>query len=156
MTDDSVKTKLADSMAVEFKRDLEKDNLPKDEIEKKVTSSRNRIIKAPVAVILCVDMTEMDSYPDSRRNKAEYIMATQSAANAGMQLLLAAHAEGLGSVWVCSPLFAQKAVQTALDLPKSWEPQAMYFLGYPVEIREPRDRKPLDEIVKLFTGRTQE
>lgn len=137
-------------MAIEFQRDLEADVLSPDVIEKKVIRSRDRIISAPVVIILSVDMTDMDSYPDTRRKKAEYIMATQSVANAGMQFLLAAHAEGLGSVWVCSPLFAQKTVQVALDLPKSWEPQAMYFLGYPAEIPQLRERKPIKEIVKTF------
>jgi len=97
--------------------------------------------------MLCVDMTDMDIYPDEKRNTAEYIMATQSAANAGMQVLLAAHAEGLGSVWVCSPLFVPNVVQKTLDLPEAWEPQAMYFLGYPVEIPKPRERKSIKEIV---------
>ena len=131
ITETSVKTKLADAMAIEFQRDLEKDNFSKDEIEKKVASSCNRIISAPVVIILSVDMTDMDTYPDSHRKKAEYIMATQSAANAGMQLILAAHADGLGSVWVCSPLFVPNVVRKTLELPETWEPQAMYFLGYP-------------------------
>ena len=147
MTDASIKTKLADAMSVEFQRDLEKDNLPKDEIEKKVASSRNRIINAPVVIVLCVDMTDMDIYPDEKRNKAEYIMATQSTANAGMQLLLAAHAEGLGSVWVCSPLFVPNVVQKVLDLPEAWEPQAMYFLGYPDVVPPLRERKSLELVV---------
>ena len=150
VTTSVVKSRLADAMAIEFQRDLEADALSPDKIEKKVTHSRDKIISAPVVIILSVDMTDMDSYPDKRRKKAEYIMATQSVANAGMQLLLAAHAEGLGSVWVCSPLFAQKTVQAALNLPKSWEPQAMYFLGYPAEIPQPRERKSIEEIVKTF------
>ena len=150
MTSLAAKTNLADAMAVEFKRDLEADAISAEEVKIKVARSRDRIVGAPVVIILCVDMSEMDTYPDERRNKAEYIMATQSAANAGMQLLLAAHAEGLGSVWVCSPLFAQETVQAALDLPKSWEPQAMYFLGYPVEIPQPRERKKFNEIIKFL------
>jgi len=137
-------------MAIEFKRDLQTDNLSPDIIEKKAAGSRNRITSAPVVIILSTDMTDMDVYPDEKRNKAEYIMATQSVANAGMQLLLAAHAEGLGSVWVCSPLFVQETVQTVLKLPKSWEPQAMYFLGYPIEIPDARERKPLKEVVQVF------
>jgi nitroreductase len=64
-----------------------------------------------------------------------------------MQMLLAAHAEGLGSVWVCSPLFVQETVQNILELQKTWEPQAMYFLGYPAEIPEARERKPIIEIM---------
>ena len=135
-------------MAVEFQRDLEKDKLSASEIEKRVDKSRERITNAPVVIILCVDMSEMDSYPDEQRKKAEYMIATQSAANAGMQLLLAAHAEGLGGVWVCSPMFAQETVQTALKISAAWEPQAMFLLGYPADIPQARARKPLEEIVK--------
>ncbi len=138
-------------MAEEFQRDLEKDKLTAEEIAKKAAKSQERITGAPIVVILCVDMSEMDNYPDERRKKAEYIIGVQSAANAGMQLLLAAHAEGLGGVWVCSPVFAQETVQNALDISKQWEPQAMFLLGYPLEIPALRERKPLEEVVKLGT-----
>lgn len=135
-------------MAEKFQQELENDNLSPEEISKRVSRSRARILSAPVVIILSVDMSDMDIYPDERRNKAEYLMATQSTANAGMQLLLAAHAEGLGSVWVCSPLFAQDTVQTVLNLPKTWEPQAMYFLGYPEETPQAKERKSIKEISK--------
>ncbi|HMV96532.1 MAG TPA: nitroreductase family protein [Anaerolineales bacterium] len=148
VTASAVKEKLADAMAVEFQRDLEADAISPENVQRKVSRSRERIVAAPVVIILSVDMTDMDTYPDTRRKKAEYIMATQSTANAGMQMLLAAHAEGLGSVWVCSPLFAQETVQNVLGLPRSWEPQAMYFLGYPSETPEVRERKSIKEIVK--------
>ena len=73
-------------------------------------------------------------------------MATQSVANAGLQLLLATHADGLGGVWLCSPLFAQEAIRDTLKLPDAWEPQAMFFIGYPVEIPKARERKTIQEI----------
>jgi len=133
-------------MAVEFERDLEQDKLPQLEIQKRITRSRERIISAPVVIILAVDMSDMDIYPDEKRNKAEYLMAVQSVANAGAQMLLAAHAEGLGGVWVCSPLFVQETIQNILDLPKTWEPQAMFFLGHPQDIPEVRARKFVQEI----------
>ena len=136
-------------MAEEFQRDLEKDSLAPEEIAKKVAKSKERITGAPVVVILCVDMSEMDNYPDDRRKKAEYIIGIQSAANAGMQLLLAAHAEGLGGVWVCSPMFAQEIVQEALNISKQWEPQAMFLLGYPLEIPAFKGRKGLEEVVEF-------
>ncbi|MCE9647814.1 MAG: nitroreductase family protein [Chloroflexi bacterium] len=150
LTDPAAKEKLATAMAIEFRRDLTGDALSEEEINQKANRSIDRIIGAPVVIVLCADMSDMDAYPDERRNKAEYSMAVQSAANAGMQLLLAAHAEGIGSVWVCSPLFAQTSVRTALALPNSWEPQAMYFIGYPVGIPEPRQRKSIKEITKTF------
>jgi nitroreductase len=76
-------------------------------------------------------------------------MAVQSVAAAGLQLLLAAHAEGLGGVWACWPLFAQKTIQKTLKLPETWEPQGMFFLGYPEFVPEIRDRKSV-ECVSLF------
>lgn len=150
LTDPSAKIHLSDAMAEEFQRDLQKDQVPPEEIAKRVNRSRERITGAPVVVILCLDMSEMDEYPDTRRKKAEYIIATQSATNAGMQLLLAAHAEGLGGVWVCSPMFAQETVQKALNISSTWEPQAMFLLGYPTEMPAFRERKPLEEVVKFI------
>lgn len=146
-----VKQTLADAMAIEFQRDLENDGLPHEEIQKRVARSRERMISAPVLILLCLDMSEMDVYPDAKRQKAEYLMAVQSVANAGLQLLLAAHAEGLGGVWVCSPLFAQGTIQEVLDLPKTWEPQAMFFVGYPEVMPDARGRKPLDEIIRTIS-----
>jgi F420 biosynthesis protein FbiB-like protein len=147
LTDNFVKTKLADAMAIEFERDLAQDQLPQTEIQKRTTRSRERIISAPVVIILSVDMTDMDVYPDEKRNKAEYLMAVQSVANAGIQMLLAVHAEGLGGVWVCSPLFVQETIQNILELPIAWEPQAMFFLGHAQDIPEVRERKPLGAVV---------
>ena len=147
ITDLSVKTKLADAMAQDFERDLRRDNLPPEKIQSQLKRSRDRITSAPVAILLCLDMSEMDSYPDEKRNKAEYMMAVQSVAAAGMQLLLAAHAEGLGGVWACWPLFAQETICKALNLSEAWEPQAMFFVGYAQDFPEARERKPLDMVI---------
>ncbi len=133
-------------MAEDFERDLRKDGLPKEKIRAQIIRSKDRITSAPVAILLCLDMSEMDSYPDEKRNKAETMMAVQSVAAAGLQLLLAAHAEGLGGVWACWPLFAQETIKKTLNLSQSWEPQGMFFFGYPVEIPEARERKSLQDI----------
>jgi len=144
------KKRLAEEMANALKRELESDGVAAEEILKRTERSQKRINGAPVVVMLCADMSEMDVYADSRRQKAEYLIAAQSAANAGLQLLLAAHAEGLGGVWVCSPIFAQATVQTTLRLPAAWEAQAMFLLGYPAETPQAKERKPFNEIVKTF------
>jgi len=151
VTNPSVKQKLADAMSAEFSHDLEADGLPHEEIQKRTSRSRERITSAPLVILLSLDMSEMDAYPDKKRRRAEFRMAMQSVAGAGLQLLLAAHAEGLGGVWVCSPLFVQETIQQVLDLPKVWEPQAMFFVGYPEAIPEVRERKQLKEIVKNFS-----
>jgi len=134
-------------MAVDFERDLRRDGLSPEKIQSQINRSIERITSAPVGILLCLDMSDMDTYPDEKRNKAEHMMAVQSTAAAGLQLLLAAHAEGLGGVWACWPLFAQETIQKTLNLSESLEPQGMFFLGYPQDIPEVRERRPLDTIV---------
>ncbi len=137
-------------MAQDFERDLMRDGVPPGKIQAQLKRSRERIISAPVVIILCLDMSEMDSYPDERRQQAERIMAIQSVAAAGLQLLLAAHAEGLGGVWVCAPLFAQKVIQKTLELSEKWEPQAMFFIGYADELPKPKELKHIENLVKML------
>jgi F420 biosynthesis protein FbiB-like protein len=141
----SVKTKLADAMAIDFERDLTRDGVFPEKIQAQIKRSKDRLTAAPVVILLCLDMSEMDSYPDEKRQHAERMMAIQSVAAAGLQLLLAVHAEGLGGVWVCSPLFVQETIQKTLNLSESWEPQAMFFIGYPEFIPEARERKSLQD-----------
>ena len=153
VTDLYIKARLADAMAADFERDLRRDGVPQEKIEAQIKRSKDRITSAPVAILLCLDMSEMDSYPDEKRQRAERTMAIQSVAAAGLQILLAAHAEGLGGVWVCSPLFAQETIQKTLDLSETWEPQGMFFIGYPVDIPVARERKSLQEIIKVHASK---
>lgn len=133
-------------MAIDFEHDLSRDGISPEKIQAQIKRSKDRISAAPVVILLCLDMSEMDSYPDEKRQYAERMMASQSVAAAGLQLLLAAHAEGLGGVWVCSPLFAQETIQKTLNLSATWEPQAMFFIGYPDESPELRERKSVEKI----------
>jgi coenzyme F420-0:L-glutamate ligase / coenzyme F420-1:gamma-L-glutamate ligase len=137
-------------MAQDFERDLTDDGLSPEKIQAQIKRSKERITSAPVAILLCLDSSAMDSYPDDKRNKAEYMMAVQSVAAAGLQLLLAAHAEGLGGVWACWPLFAQETICKTLNLPENWEPQGMFFVGYAKDIPDGRERKPIHEITIHF------
>jgi coenzyme F420-0:L-glutamate ligase / coenzyme F420-1:gamma-L-glutamate ligase len=133
-------------MAADFRRDLVADGVPLDRIDAQIERSQTRIQSAPLVILLCMDMNGMAAYPDGRRAAAERSMAIQSVAAAGTQLLLAAHAEGLGGVWVCSPLFTPETLLKTLKLPADWEPQVMFFIGYPEEEPQPRERLPLQEI----------
>ncbi len=148
LTQPEPKSRLSDFLGAEFRRDLAADGLPETEIEARLQRSRNRILGAPVVILLCLDASEMDAYPDEKRSSAERTMAIQSVAAAGLQLQLAAHAEGLASVWTCGPLFSPETVKAALGLQESWEPQAMFFLGYPAEEPGEKILKPLDEVTQ--------
>jgi F420 biosynthesis protein FbiB-like protein len=146
LTRPETKSRFGEALAAEFRRDLAADGLPEPEIEATIQRSKNRIDQAPVIVVLCMDTSEMDVYPDEKRSQAERMMAAQSTALAGLQLQLAAHAEGLCSVWVCAPLFAPQVACESLGLPHSWEPQAMIFLGYGDSLPKPKAVKNLHEI----------
>jgi nitroreductase len=104
---------------------------------------------APAAILLCQDILGGDAYPDPDRRQAEHLMGVQSVALAGGTLLLAAHAEGVGGVWMCAPLFAQGAVREALNLPGNWQPQVLILLGYPGVLPDPRPRRPVSELLRI-------
>ena len=143
ITDSSVKTRLGQAVTSKMRADMQAEGASEADIEKRAATSLRRMDEAPVVIVLCRDKTDvrMDT-PE------EAVMGIQSVALAGLQLLLAAHAEGLGGNWICWALYAQEATRAALDLPEAWEPQAFYFLGYPDETPEIKDRKSIKEIIK--------
>ena len=142
--------RLADAMGEDFRNDLIADGLPIEQVEAQVERSRQRIIEAPAAILVCLDSAGMDTYPDARRQTAEYQMGVQSVAMAGQNLLLAIHAEGLGAVWMCAPLFAQDTIRRALALPQTWQPQGLVLLGYPGKISQHKARKSVLEITRFL------
>lgn len=137
---------LASAMGAQLRRDLQADGVPEAEIEADAVRSYRRITSAPTLILLCLSMTDMDVYPDERRSRNEYLMAVQSVAMAGQNLLLAAYDAGLGTCWMCAPLFVPDVVREVLDLPEDWQPQALITLGYPAETRE-KTRRPVEEMV---------
>jgi F420 biosynthesis protein FbiB-like protein len=140
------KEELARAMGARLRRDLENDHAPADLIEKDTARSYARMTGAPVIIVLCLSMVDMDRYTDEQRNLNEYIMAAQSTAMAGQNLLLAAQEVGLGACWMCAPLFCSDVVRDVLVLPDDWQPQALITLGYPAETRE-KTRHPLETSV---------
>lgn len=126
---------LAAAMGQRLRADLARDGVARELIEKDAQRSYQRITSAPVVIVVCLTMRDMDTYADSRRNHAEYLMATQSVAMATQNLLLSAHALGLGACWMCAPLFVPDTVRETLQLDADWEPQALITVGYPAEER---------------------
>jgi len=138
VTSPEAKARLASAMGERLRADRLADGDSPDVIEADVSRSRARIMAAPVVVLACLTMSDMDQYPDARRGGAERIMAIQCVAAAIQNFLLAAHALGLGASWMCAPLFSPDEARAALDLPADWEPQALITLGYPAETAKPR------------------
>ncbi|HEY47459.1 MAG: hypothetical protein AMJ88_09500 [Anaerolineae bacterium SM23_ 63] len=145
--DESYKDRLARSMGEVLRIDRLSDGIDPDEAQAEVHRSYDRLTGAPVVIVICLTMEDMDRYLDEPRAHAEYLMAVQSVAMAGENLLLMAHTEGLGACWMCAPLFTQDIVTEILDLPSSWEPQGLIILGHPAQEGRDRSRMPLDRVV---------
>lgn len=139
---ENAKSALGKALTEQMRSDMKAENAPKTEIRSRAERSLRRIAEAPHIVLLC-----RDSQAVRAQSHQEDLMSIQSVAMAGLQLMLAAHARGLGSNWICWPLYAQAETIRALDLPKTWEPQGMVFLGYPVETPQPKQLQALENII---------
>ena len=145
--DSATKRKLAKAMANHWNKDMDKNGVSKEQRESLIKASVEQFENAPVIIIACLTMENMDEYLNDRRKKVEYIMAVQSVAAFIENMLLAAYGEGLGSCWFCAPLFCQDVVRKILKIPEHVDPQALITLGYPASRPSPPSRKPLEEIV---------
>jgi coenzyme F420-0:L-glutamate ligase/coenzyme F420-1:gamma-L-glutamate ligase len=146
---------LATAMGARLRADLERDHAAREVIEADITRSYVRLTGAPLVIVVCLSMREMDAYPDARRQQAERMMAVQSTAMAAQNVLLAAHAQGLGACWVCAPLFVPELVREVLRLPADWEAQGLVTVGYPAETKT-KTRKLVKEIaIYLDRGEKQ-
>jgi coenzyme F420-0:L-glutamate ligase/coenzyme F420-1:gamma-L-glutamate ligase len=135
---------LAHAMADRLRQDLRSDGVPEEAIRKDTNRSINRMVSAPVLILMCLTMEDMDRYPDQQRAENEYLMAVQSTAMAGQNLMLAAHELGLSTCWMCAPLFCPDVVRQSLGLPSDWIPQGLLTLGYAAQERS-KDRRHVDE-----------
>lgn len=140
---------LARAMGDRLRVDLERDGVAPELIAVDTARSYERLTHAPIVVVACVTLEDMDAYPDAARARAEHDMATQSLALALQNFLLAAHASGLGACWLCAPLFVPDTVRRVLALDPAWEPQALVTLGYPAENRV-KTRRPMSELVRFL------
>ncbi len=147
-TESADKDRLARAMGARLRADRRADGDDPEDIERDVARSYARLTGAPVLIVVCLSMGNMDTYPDPRRSRNEWIMAAQSTAMAAQNLLLLAHADGLAACWVCAPLFVPGLVRETLKLPYDWEPQGLITLGKAAETRE-KTRAPIGTRVRF-------
>ncbi|ADM28167.1 nitroreductase [Ignisphaera aggregans DSM 17230] len=112
-----------------------------DNVKEKLASLRPRaetLLNAPMAIVVACNRDE------------DPVFYQQSCSNAIMYIMLAAHALGLGSVWLgIGRLEEAEGIQKILELPLKYIPIAIIAIGYPAEKPEPRPRKELKEIAFL-------
>lgn len=103
---------------------------------------QNFVSEAPVVIVICCDPEVSASrYEDRGRT----LYALQDTAAACQNILLAACGLGLGACWVGA--FKESEVRKILNLPPNQRPVAMIPVGYPAEEREPRNLRPLEDVV---------
>jgi F420 biosynthesis protein FbiB-like protein len=143
----SSKSRLANAMAKKYREDMGADGRSSDEMAAKIKLSLDRLTKAPLLILACVSMENMDIYPDIRRQRAEMDMAIQTIGAAIQNLLLTAHSCGLGACWMCAPLFCPEIVRESLGLPEEFMPQALITIGYPEATPEASPRRNPEDII---------
>lgn len=138
---------LADAMSATWRQQLDLDGQPPEVVRHRLDRSRERLLTAPVLVIPCLYLEDLDVYPDADRQAAEATMAIQSLGAAIQNFLLTVYAAGLDTGWMCAPLFCPEVVVATLDLPEAMTPHALLPVGYAAKEPVRRPRKRLDELI---------
>lgn len=76
--------------------------------------------------------------------------ALASTAAAIQNLLLAAHALGLGACWMTGPLLAEKELGELLEAPRGWRVTALVPVGHPAAIPDPPPRRPAERFLRFL------
>ena len=98
------------------------------------------VAQASAVVVVCADL-KASSWGYSKRGVDLY--SIQDTAAAIQNLMLAAHAEGLGTCWVGA--FSEEKAKRYLKLPEHIRPMAIIPLGYPSQQRKKSPKKdPLE------------
>jgi nitroreductase len=105
----------------------------------KANPSQKGLAEAPVVIVACADPTQSGQIREQEYYLTDIGIASQN-------LMLAARAEGLGTVMV--GLYDEDRIRELLNIPDSVRVVGLFPLGYPRdEKKEGPPRKPLEEIV---------
>ena len=105
---------------------------------------QNFIEEAPIVIVACANEFRSASIYGSRGRDFYCLLDVAAAVQ---NLLLAAHALGLGTCWISA--FDDEMVTKILNLPFGVRPIAIVPLGYPNEVPQPSPRIKLNELVHL-------
>ncbi|MDE6277421.1 MAG: nitroreductase family protein [Muribaculaceae bacterium] len=99
---------------------------------------------APLAILVCGDSSRFLEGDDST-------LWVQDVSAASENILLAAHALGLGGVWTCLYPHQDRmdAVRKLLDIPSALVPFNLIPIGYPAAPQKPMDKYSPDRIKRI-------
>ncbi len=136
--------KLLDAMREAWRADLASDGFTADQIERRLRRGE-LLYTAPEVVVPFLVPDGAHTYRDDRRNDCERTMFTVAGGAAVQALLVALAAEGLGSCWVGSTIFAADVVRRSLGLDAHWYPLGAVAVGHPATPLSPRQPREDDE-----------
>ncbi|HXZ05834.1 MAG TPA: nitroreductase family protein [Ktedonobacteraceae bacterium] len=150
ITEQKLKLRLADDMGSTWQQNLQMDGQDSEIVNIRLEKSRQRILNAPVIIVPCLYLDDLDNYPDEYRQSNEKTMAIQSIGAAIQNILLMAYDLGLDAGWMCAPLFCPEIVCEVLDLDSRLIPQALITIGYAAADPQRRERLPLSSLIVRF------
>ncbi|MDQ6422552.1 nitroreductase [Paenibacillus sp. LHD-117] len=109
-----------------------------EELEEKLQKERAKAYRSPVVIAAIYSKSD-----DARAVYAEELAASQAAVQ---NLLLAAHAHGLGAIWRSGELMFNPLMRSALGLTEGQEEiVALIYLGYPDMAPPTQKRASIEE-----------
>lgn len=118
------------------------------EIRNKLSQAKHNfarfVARAPLAIVVCADLRIASQYGE----RGTTLYSIQDTAASVQNLLLAAHALGLGTCWVGA--FQEGTVREILGLPDNLRPVAIIPVGYPAQVPEAPHRVSKEEAVIIL------
>jgi len=113
------------------------------ECDDKANGKINIYYGAPLVLFVCYDKTACWTHPQNRKSSG----ATDGTIVA-THMMLEAASIGLGTVWIS--YFDEEKAKELLNIPETWQPVCMIYVGYPADDFVPNTklgchRKPLNE-----------
>ncbi|TCJ99666.1 coenzyme F420-0:L-glutamate ligase [Nocardia alba] len=126
----TLRAQLLDAMAEKWSEDLTADGLDAERVRRRIARGRILFDAPEVIIPFCVP-DGAHEYPDARRRAAEQTMFTVAVGAAVQGLLVALAADGLGSCWIGSTIFAPEIVREVLGFDEDWMPLGAIAIGHP-------------------------
>ena len=132
------------AIAEAWRADLRADGTPEDVIARRIARSDEVLGAAPVLIVPWIRFAGAHPYPDAGRARAEREMFSLSGGAAIQNLLLALHAQLIGSCWISSTLFCQEETRAVLGVGAEWFALGTVACGPMPEGAASRSRPPID------------